>query len=308
MRSRCQPENALPKIPMWEPFDRRRYSSCLTPVIRGRGRECANIARPPGKFTRLAKEGGSNDDAGSRVLLKPRDELSQKRGRDARMPFMTVDRILVVCTANMIRSPFVAGLLSSRLPQARSGRLTVHSAGTAARPGHAVPEDVLTIGRTYGLSLETHRSRRLDEGLLRAGDTVLCAEAAHRRVVLDLRPDLIASTFTVREFARLTEAPSVRGSAGSWAELVRACAGARLASAGTNAENDDIVDPVDGPASAWFAFERQATGAVSAILGAVGSLRPADPSASAVDPAPRTRREYRQAQLTPSDPPAPWKK
>lgn len=224
------------------------------------------------------------------------------------MPFMSTDRILVVCTANLIRSPFVAGLLSSRLPHAWSGHLTVHSAGTAARPGHAVPEDVLRIGQTYGLSLDSHRSRRLGESLLRTGDTVLCAEAAHRRVVLDLRPDLISSTFTVREFARLANETSVLASATSWSELVSACARARLGSVGASTEVDDIVDPVDGPESAWLAFERQATDAVLAILRTVRSLSRPVAGVASIGPATLTRREYRQAQLTPSDPPAPWKK
>jgi len=180
-------------------------------------------------------------------------------------------RIVVVCTANMIRSPFVAGLLASGWPTTAGG-LTVESAGTAAREGRAAADDVIRIGAAYGLGLEGHRTRRLDERILRAGDTVLCAERAHRRVVLDLRPDLLPSVFTVREFGRLVESPSVRSAASTWPQLVLAASRARLVERPVVVEDDDIVDPIGRAEHLWTEFERQATEAVSAILGAVAPL------------------------------------
>lgn len=206
---------------------------------------------------------------------------------------VSTDRVLIVCTANEIRSAFVAALLASRVPDGHGGRLTFESAGTLARPGTPADEKVVALGRTYGLNLEGHRSRRLDEGVLRTGDTVLCAERVHRRTVLDLRPDLISSVFTIREFSHLAE--TVHGRATTWAGLVHSVSRARLSAPPRDAEEDDMLDPVGGPGAAWLAFERQATQAVSSILAAVTAL-PA-PTAGGWSPAqPATRREFRRLQ------------
>lgn len=204
---------------------------------------------------------------------------------------MIGDRILIVCTANMIRSPFVAGLLSSRLPAVGQGGLVVESAGTAARPGGTADEGATALGRTYGLALENHRSRRLGDGMLRTGDTVLCAEKAHRRVVLDLRPDLIASVFTIREFARLVDGSRRR--AAGWRDLVEDAARGRLGARYAPEEEEDMVDPVGGSPTMWLEFERQATQAVSTILGAVAAL-PTSGEGASTPSLFVTRREYRE--------------
>lgn len=205
---------------------------------------------------------------------------------------MTPDRLVVVCTANMIRSPFIAGLLATRLASSPHVRLRVESAGTAARPGASATSEVQEVARAYGLDLGDHRARLLTDGLLQQGDTVLCAERAHRRVVLDLRPDLVSSVFTVREFARHAEAVCARGGASDWSALVRAAGRRRLATAGETDRDDDIVDPVGGSRSVWRDFEQQVTLAVSAILGSVSTL--SGPSVGKGDPHSMTRREYRR--------------
>lgn len=212
---------------------------------------------------------------------------------------MIGNRIVVVCTANMIRSPFIAELVSSRLHASSRGDLRVVSAGTAARPGAEAAPETVELGRTYGLDLTSHRTRRLDDGVLSTGDTVLCAERAHRRRVLDVRPDLISSVFTVREFARLVSGDDVRAAASDWSGLVRAAARARLAGRAVADEDDDVVDPVGQSQVVWTEFERQATSAVSAILAAVSDL-PVGPIATDVPRVPSTRREYRTQHVMPA--------
>ncbi|MCM3613080.1 low molecular weight phosphatase family protein [Microbacterium enclense] len=213
---------------------------------------------------------------------------------------MVGNRIVVVCTANMIRSPFIAGLLRSRM-QAFAGRgLEVDSAGTAARPGAGAAPEAIELGKTYGLDLAAHRTRRLDDGVLATGDTVLCAERAHRRVVLDLRPDLLSSVFTVREFAHLVARVPERDAAGDWDGLVRAAGRARLGGRVTPEADDDVTDPIGCSQEVWTAFERQATQAVSAILAAIGSLPPEEWTDTSPPRPPATRRENRMRLGAPS--------
>jgi protein-tyrosine phosphatase len=180
-------------------------------------------------------------------------------------------RVLIVCTANVIRSPFVEHLLRERV-SAGAPELIIDSAGSAARPGRPVEPEAIAIGHRYGLDLGRHRSRRLDESLLEPGTTVLCAAAVHRRVVLDMRPDLLDSTFTLREFARLLAEEDQADAHGSWAALVDSAAHRRTRLRRRAAEDDDLVDPVGQSAAVWADFERCAVDAVEVIAARAGAL------------------------------------
>lgn len=93
-------------------------------------------------------------------------------------------KVLVVCTANICRSPYAAAALAQRLPA-----LDVCSAGVQASSGRAV--DAVMAGyaveRGYR-DLSTHRSQPVLAALLRACDLVLCMERAHRDILLGGAP------------------------------------------------------------------------------------------------------------------------
>lgn len=203
-------------------------------------------------------------------------------------------RILIVCTANAIRSPFVEYLLRARLAEAGVDATSIESAGTAARPGaHAEPR-VVELGRQWGLDLGDHRSRRLDEAMLQEGTIVLCAAAAHRRVVMDMRPQLLDTTFTIRELARLlTDAPRPVGAIGSWESLARSAARRRTTTRRASVEIDDLVDPIGQSPGVWEDFARDAVAAVDTIAARAASLVRRGVDRARPSEAPRTRRELR---------------
>lgn len=109
-------------------------------------------------------------------------------------------RILVVCTANVCRSPMVAAMLASRLDP---DRFEVHSAGVRAPAGRPMDADSAAQLRRLGVPVPTTTSRQLDAALVAQADLVLTATRAHRADVLDLHPRALRRTFTVREFAAL---------------------------------------------------------------------------------------------------------
>lgn len=182
----------------------------------------------------------------------------------------TAPRLLIVCTANAIRSPFVEHLLRARLVEMGGAEVQIRSAGAAARPGMPAEPNVVEVGRAHGIHLDDHRTRLLDESMLSPGTTVLCAEAAHRRTVLDMRPGLLDTTFTVREFARLLGDEGPPAGAG-WESLIRAAAQLRTRVRRGSAREDDLVDPIGQPPTVWAEFERQAVGAVETIAHAVAA-------------------------------------
>ncbi len=90
-------------------------------------------------------------------------------------------RILLVCTANVCRSPLAQALLQAQLRSAGLGRrVGVGSAGTrVAAPGRRPDPRVLRMLREAGVPAGRIRARQLSLRLLARQDLVLVMEAAH---------------------------------------------------------------------------------------------------------------------------------
>lgn len=158
--------------------------------------------------------------------------------------------ILVVCTANLCRSPMAEFLLASAVQKRPdlAGRWHVHSAGTqaaAGQPMHPLADAVLA---ERGVPHEPFRTRPLTAATIEAAALVLTASRDHRRRVVELVPGAVRRTFTLREFARLVAA--MPGSSGNGADRGRELlAAVPLARAGTSVnrpEDDDLIDPIGG--------------------------------------------------------------
>jgi len=94
--------------------------------------------------------------------------------------------ILVVCTANICRSPAGQSLLAAQLI-GRSVR--VESAGTRALDGNAIDATMARLLRARGRdALPGHRSRPLMPVMLSRYDLVLCMQDEHLERTLALYP------------------------------------------------------------------------------------------------------------------------
>lgn len=155
---------------------------------------------------------------------------------------MTPARILVVCTANICRSPIAERLLAAYLTRGGlDAQVEVTSAGTHARPGHQAADGMLRIAEEWGLELASHRSRRVEEPLVSRQELVITMEDAHRTVVSRLAAGVGSRTFTMTELAALVDAapPSSPG-------LSAAVAGWHAARARTSLDAPDVADPYGG--------------------------------------------------------------
>lgn len=112
--------------------------------------------------------------------------------------------ILTVCTGNICRSPLAESLLRMVLVGLPA---RVHSAGTAALVGEPMSEQNRVIAVELGVTdAEAHRARQLTVEHVRDADLVLALSREHRRSVVELLPRMSRKVFTLREFARLSEA------------------------------------------------------------------------------------------------------
>ena len=112
----------------------------------------------------------------------------------------TAVHVLMVCTANVARSPLAAALLRNRV---RVPDIAVSSAGTHARPGQPAAEGSLKLAAERGLDLSEHRSNLLAADAIERAHLVLVMTEDHRDTCGALVPGAGARTFTLREFVRL---------------------------------------------------------------------------------------------------------
>lgn len=94
-------------------------------------------------------------------------------------------RILVVCSSNTCRSPFVAQALQRSLGDAD---WQVVSAGTDASEGEPVPHRMRDAAAEHGVDLSLHRSRRITRELVCTSDLVVALSPRHVDTVLELEP------------------------------------------------------------------------------------------------------------------------
>jgi len=161
-----------------------------------------------------------------------------------------VTEILVLCTANVCRSPMAAALLARELA-ARGVLARVRSAGMLGGGG-APPAEVVTVLAGHGLDVTGHRGRVVTAGDLARADLILALAREHLRHAVVVDPDAWPRAFTLRELVRRGEPAGPRGPAeplAGW--LARVHAGrSRLALLGDSAQ-DDVADPMGGPPSGY---------------------------------------------------------
>ncbi len=93
--------------------------------------------------------------------------------------------IIVVCTANICRSPMAAALLQHALaaqPEPLRS-LKVISAGVAARAGDPVSENSVIALKKVGLDIASHKSRPLTQQMLNEAALILGMTESHRAMI-----------------------------------------------------------------------------------------------------------------------------
>ena len=98
-------------------------------------------------------------------------------------------QVLLVCTANICRSP-MAEVLWREAAAGRRRPLSVGSAGTEAEPGRPADGTATELMALRGLDLSDHRAERFRADLALDSELVLVMEQAHLRRILALAPPL----------------------------------------------------------------------------------------------------------------------
>lgn len=115
------------------------------------------------------------------------------------------DSILIVCRANICRSPVAEALLKKRLPTR-----SIESAGIAMNvlEGQGVPSITKELAKEEGLDLSKHRSRAIQRVMLESAELVLVMSETQRLAVGELSP---AATGKTMLFGRWLTGGGVQG-------------------------------------------------------------------------------------------------
>lgn len=182
-------------------------------------------------------------------------------------------QLLVVCTANIARSPLAASMLAASL--APLG-IEVHSAGMQARPGHPAAESSQEQAKRRDLDLSEHRSQPVTPESIRDADLVLTMSEHHRNQCASLAAEGSARVFTLRELVRLIggldlqDAPSDTAKRLAW--LTEQAHHAR-SSASPPQTSEDVYDPIRDPEAAWVAMGATLDELCGRVVEALGGTR-----------------------------------
>jgi protein-tyrosine phosphatase len=162
----------------------------------------------------------------------------------ARLPQYTppID-VLVLCTANICRSPVGAALVARELVE-RGVAARVRSAGRLRGGWPTTPENI-EVMRSRGVDLSAHRSTEATAALVAEASLVLGMAREHVRDALALDPDVWPRVFTLKELVRRGEAIGARSAGDTLpAWLARAAADRDISTMLGSSPEDDVADPM----------------------------------------------------------------
>ncbi|GAB3067234.1 protein-tyrosine-phosphatase [Intrasporangium mesophilum] len=161
-----------------------------------------------------------------------------------------VGRIMVVCTGNVCRSPYIERRLAQLLADTD---VLIESAGTRALVGQDMQEGSHEALESVGADGSGFVSRQLTHAMLDDADLVITATQRHRRDVVSLNPRTLRRTFSLGELADLLRTAELApDGAEPWAATVaEAARQQRGQSPALPAGESDITDPYGQGAEAY---------------------------------------------------------
>ena len=147
--------------------------------------------------------------------------------------------VLVVCTANICRSPMGEAVLRHRA-QSTGTAIDVSSAGFLL-DGESPPADTIAVMAELGLDISGHRSRIVQPEMVRAADLVVTMERSHARSLAVDVPDAADKVHTLGAVvAGLAQPGSSRR---PFVERITTLGGQRAASDLLGRGDDEVADP-----------------------------------------------------------------
>jgi len=162
---------------------------------------------------------------------------------------MTPARVLFVCTGNLCRSPMAAGLAQAALGD--DGRVIFRSAGFV-KAGRPATREAVKVMAELGVDISRHRSALVKDAIVSNPDLIICMTCQHLRSTVDLKPSLLARTFTFAELVDLCERYGARAESQPLAGYLEHIGSSRnIAELSRSSGRGDISDPIGKSLAAY---------------------------------------------------------
>jgi len=100
------------------------------------------------------------------------------------------DNLLVLCTGNICRSPYVEAKLKAMYPNK-----SVQSAGTGALVGEGADATGIELAAERGLDLSQHIAQQVDRRLVNTSDVIIVMDDSHLKRLFSKYPEARGKTF-----------------------------------------------------------------------------------------------------------------
>jgi protein-tyrosine phosphatase len=161
-----------------------------------------------GTSRRTASDADANDGPGPGESLEPAGRSTDNRNV----------RVLFICTANRIRSPF-AEAVATRLVDEHRLPVDISSAGVTSA-GEEAAESMVHAASKFNLDLSGHRSRLVSSDMIEESDLIVTMTGRHILTLMNLNPAARTNAVTLREWAaavQVDDTPADLAAAPEWA-------------------------------------------------------------------------------------------
>lgn len=109
--------------------------------------------------------------------------------------------ILFVCTGNTCRSSMAEGIFKYLLKNNNIDNINISSAGISAYDGEKANEKAISVLKSRGIDITSHKARQLTDKIIEDSDLILTMTYNHKMAILKYAPKTSKKIFTLKEFA-----------------------------------------------------------------------------------------------------------
>ena len=109
-------------------------------------------------------------------------------------------KIMFICTGNICRSAMAEGYMKKVVKEQKLD-IDVCSSGIYGEEGCKASYLAKEAMSEYGVNLDSHVAKITSKTNIKDMDLILCATAGHKRILLQMYPDLSEKIYTMKEYA-----------------------------------------------------------------------------------------------------------